>query len=188
MTQSSPRGRRQPAPATTTATRGVIVVVVAAFIGFILLLKGGGGAAEGAPTADLPKVTAPPTTATPTTAAPPATAVPAAQLKVVVGNGTQTKGLAAKTKTTLNGKGYAAVTTTDTQPVTTSQVYFVQGAEGDAKAVAAAVGLPAARVAPMPSQPPVTLGANKVVVLLGPDAPGATPAAAATTTTTAKPA
>jgi hypothetical protein len=193
MTQSSPRGRRTPAPATTTATRGVIVVVVAAFIGFILLLKGGGGAAEGAPAADLPKVTATPTTVTPTSSSPPSTEVPAAQLRVLVANGTQTKGLAAKTAVPLKSKGFPLVTTADaTQQATTSQVYFVAGSEGDAKAVAAALGLPSARVAPMPATPPVaSLGSNKVLVLLGPDAPGAVVATTTTiaaTTTTAKPA
>jgi hypothetical protein len=192
MTQSSRRGRRAPAPATTTATRGVIVVVVAAFIGFILLLKGGGGAAEGAPTADLPTVTATPTTVTPTTVATPVTTVAPAQLHVVVANGTSTKGLAARTATNLKARGYTATTTTDaSQQAGTSQVYFVAGSETDAKAVAQALGLPSARVAPMPTPPPVTsLGTNKVLVLLGADAPGATPVTTTTiagTTTTAAP-
>jgi hypothetical protein len=161
------------------------VVVVAAFIGFILLLKGGGGAAQGTPVADLPTVTATPTTVTSTTATP-STAVAPAQLKAVVANGTATKGLAARTATNLKARGYTAVTTTDaTQPATTSQVYFVAGSEGDAKGVAAALGLPAARVAPMPAKPPVaSLGTNKVLVLLGADAPGATPAATTTTLAT----
>jgi hypothetical protein len=166
----------------------VIVVVVAAFIGFILLLKGGGGSAEGTPVADLPTVTATPTTVTPTTATP-STAVPPAQLKVGVANGTQTKHLAAQTAAALKAKGYTTAIALDaTQQATTSQVYFVAGSEGDAKGVAAALGLPSARVAPMPAQPPVpSLGSNKVIVLLGPDAPGATPVTtttiAATTTT-----
>jgi hypothetical protein len=188
MTQSSQRGRRTPAPATTTATRGVIVVVIAAFIGFILLVKGGGGSTEGTPSNELPKVTAPPTTATPTTGVPPATSVPPAQLKVLVANGTTTKGLAGKTVTTLKTKGYTSSTATDAPQTTTSQVYFVAGTEAEAKAVAAALGLPAARVAPMPGAPPVTVGQNKVLVLLGPDAPAAGAAAGATTTTTTKPA
>ena len=138
-------------------------------------------------------VTATPTSVTPTSSAPPSTAVAPAQLKVVVANGTQTKGLALKNANTLKAKGYTAVTTTDaTQQVTTSQVYFVQGSEGDAKAVAASLGLPAARVAPMPATPPVAaLGSNKVLVLLGPDAPGAggaTTTTVAGATTTVKPA
>jgi hypothetical protein len=193
MTQSSRRGRRAPAPATTTATRGVIVVVVAAFIGFILLLKGGGGAAEGAPTADLPTVTATPTTVTPTTVATPVTTVAPAQLHVVVANGTSTKGLAARTATNLKARGYTAATSASatSQQVPTSQVYFVAGSEADARAVAQALGLPSARVAPMPTPPPVaSLGTNKVLVLLGADAPGATPVSTTTivaTTTTAAP-
>jgi hypothetical protein len=160
------------------------VVVIAAFIGFILLLKGGGTGAEGVSTGDLPTVTATPTTVTATTVATQATTVAPAQLKVVVANGTSTKHLAANTAAALKGKGYTSTTITgDATQVPTSQVYFVAGSEADAKGVATALGLPAARVAPMPTPPPIaSLGTNKVLVLLGADAPGAT---AATTTTIA---
>jgi hypothetical protein len=184
MTQShSPRGRA--APATSTATRGVIVVVFALFVGFMLLWKGGGGASEGTPENDLPGTTAADSAQVSTTLPAPATAVPAAQLKVVVANGSNIKGLAGQTADQLKAAGYTATTATDaTQDVTTSQVYFVEGNEGDAQAVATAIGLPAARVVPIGATPPpiAALGDNKVVVILGPDAPGAGGTAAATTT------
>ena len=185
MTQShSNRGR--PAPATSTATRGVIVVIFAFFIGFMLLWKGGGGASEGTPENDLPGTTEVVSDGATTTVAPPATAVPAAQLQVVVANGTKVKGLAGQTADQLKAAGFSAASATDaTQEVTTSQIYFVEGFEGDAQAVATAIGLPAARVVPVgPTPPPIaSMGDAKVVVLLGPDAPAAGGAGAATTTT-----
>ncbi len=184
MTQSnSPRGRA--APATSTATRGVIVVVFALFIGFMLLWKGGGGAAEGTPENDLPGTTAPANTDVPTTVAPPATAVPPAELKVVVANGTTVKGLAGQTADQLKAAGFTASTATDATQnnVVTSQVYFVEGAEGDAQAVATAIGLPADRVVPIgATPPPVAVGDAKVVVIVGADAPAAGGGGATTTT------
>jgi hypothetical protein len=184
MTQShSPRGRA--APATSTATRGVIVVIFAFFVGFMLLWKGGGGSAEGTPDNDLPGTTVPATAAAPTTAPTAATVVPAAQLKVVVANGTSVKGLAGQTAEQLKAAGYTATTATDSTQdnVTTSQVYFTEGNEGDAQAVATAIGLPAARVVPVGGTPPpvASPGDNQVFVILGADAPGAGGAAATTT-------
>ena len=186
MTQtSSPRGRA--APATSTATRGVIVVIFAFFVGFMLLWKGGGGASEGTPDNDLPGTTEVATDeTTETTPPPPATAVPPAELKVVVANGTSTKGLAGSTADRLKAAGYAGATATDaTVQATNTQVFFVEGAEGDAQAVAAALGVDIARVAPIGSPPPVDpLGENRVVVLLGPDAPTGAPPAPTTTAAT----
>ena len=184
MSQST-RGQR-PAPATTTATRGVILVLVAFAVGFMLLWKGGGGNGEGAAENDLPGTTTPAAETPDTTATPPATAVPPAQLVVMVANGSSIRGLAGSTADQLKAAGYANTTATDaTQNVTSTLVYFVEGFEGDAQAVSTTMGLPAERgVQAMPGAPPVaSLGEAKVLVVLGPDAPGA--GGAATTTTAA---
>ena len=183
MTQpSSSRGSRTQPPG-TTASRGVVLVVGALFVGLLLLWKGGSSekvvsAADSAPTTTKSQGGNKSTTST---TPPVVTSVPAAALKVLVVNGSTVKGLAAKTKTDLVAKGYGAVSTGDaTQQVTTTLIYFTTGFEGDAKALATAMGLPPARVTLMPQTPPVkSLGANQVLVVLGPDAPtaAATPTA-----------
>ena len=189
MTQpSSSRGKRAQPPG-TTASRGVVLVVGALFIGLLLLWKGGisekvVSAGDTVPTTTKAQAG---NKATTTTAALVVTSVPPASLKVLVVNGSTIKGLAAKTKSDFVAKGYGAVSTGDaTQQVTTTLVYFITGFEGDAKALATAMGLPPARVTLMPQTPPVkSLGANQVLVVLGPDAPTAT---ATPTTPTAPPA
>ena len=174
------RGRGRSSGGDNTAMRGVILVVIAACVGVFLLVKGDPttGAAAGAPGGET-------TTATSTTtAAPevPATALPAAQLPILAVNGAgSTDGkLASKTRTALAGKGFSNVKPADSKPkdaYAQTQVFFLEGFEGDAKAVAAALGIDAARVVPIPADPMVANIADaKVVVALGPDAPGVTPA------------
>jgi hypothetical protein len=77
--------------------------------------------------------------------------------------------------------------------VTSSLIYYVPGADADARAVAKAVGFSVDRVAALPpaSQIPVTpITGARVILLLGPDAPGASSApttlATQATTTTVK--
>lgn len=184
---SSGRSSRTPPPAGSTATRGVILVVAAVVVGLLLLWKGGGGAATpGEETAGKPDGK-PAATTTVTEAPTQPTAVPPAELKILAANGSSVKGLAAKTKEQLAAAGYPAVTAADaTQQVTTTIVYFAEGFEADAKAVAASLGLAPARVTAMPQSPPVAaLGDNKIVVVLGPDAPAANPATTAAPTTVA---
>jgi hypothetical protein len=53
--------------------------------------------------------------------------------------------------------------------VPSSQVLYAEGAQGDAEAVAAALGLGTAAVQAMPNPPPVTLDGAVVLVLAGPD-------------------
>jgi hypothetical protein len=122
--------------------------------------------------------------------------LPPAAVKVIAANGTTVKGLAAKTKTALAAAGFTNVSALSTSsPVPSSLIYFVPGADADAKAVAKAAGFSDARVAPLPAaaQVPVSpIAGARVIVLLGPDAPGAATTATATTlapaatTTTAK--
>lgn len=163
-----------------TAMRGVILVVIAACVGVFLLVKGDPTTGATGPGAPGSKTTV--ATAT-TTSAPdvPATAVPAAQLPILAVNGAgSTDGkLASKTRTALAGKGFSNVKPADSKPKDAypqTQVFFLPGFEGDAKAVATALGIDAARVVPIPADPKVAnLADAKVVVALGPDAPGITP-------------
>jgi hypothetical protein len=170
----------------------MIVVVVALVVGVLLIVKGGGGGSVVADPGDAIDATT--TTAagggvatSTTQKATTSTVTPPAQLKVIAANGSDIKGLAAKTKTQLAGAGYTAVTATDaTTKASTSIVYFAAGFEADAKAVAAVLGMPPARLGDMPALVPVASGGHaKDVIILGPAAPTAdTPGA---TTTTAAP-
>ena len=185
QTQSNRGGRG--APAASTASRGVILVVGAVIIGAMLRWKGGGAEKASVNGEDVlkPSATTPGGKATTTTAAPPVTAVAPAQLAVTVANGSGVAGLAKTKAEELKSKGYTAATYTSAkvaQPLT--QVLFVAGSEGDAKAVAAALGFPPARVAPLPDPPPLAnLKNNTVVVVIGQDRgdPNAAPAATPTT-------
>ena len=197
MAQSSPQRPNRAGLGGSTAFRGSILVVVALAVGILLMVKGGGGTVAAGPGDQLVATTT--TSSIPAGAGPSSTvattALPPSAVKVIVANGSSVKGLAAKTKTTLAGAGYTNVTATDTTAgakVTSSLVYFAAGADADAKAVARAAGFSTDRVAPLPAgQVPVSpIGDARVIVLLGPDAPGAgtatTLAAQATTTTVKK--
>jgi hypothetical protein len=188
MSQASPSRGNRAAPSGSTATRGMIVVVVALVVGVLLIVKGGGGSvvADQGDAIDATTTTvagaggATSTTQKATTS----TVTPPAQLKVIAANGSQIKGLAARTKTQLGNAGYTSVVATDaTTQASTSIVYFAAGFEADAKAVAAVLGMPPARLGDMPAQVPVaSVGDAKVVIILGPDAPNAVaPGATATT-------
>ena len=188
QTQST-RGRG--APAASTATRGVILVVGAVIVGAMLLWKGGGAEKATVSGEDILKpVTGANGNKSTTTAAAaaPTTAVPPAQLLVVFANGSGTTGLAKTKAEALKAKGYSAATYVAGTVTPLTQVFFVAGFEGDAQAVAAAMGLPPARVAPIPDPAPVAkLGDNKVVVVIGQDKGDAGAAATPATTTTKKP-
>jgi hypothetical protein len=175
--------------------------VGAIVVGIFLMVKGGGGSAAtpaGDQIAATTTTTSPPAGSAPTSTVSSAT-LPPAQVKIVAANGSSVKGLAGKTKTQLAAAGYTNVVATDTNtgsaPVTSSLIYYIPGAEADAKAVARAAGFSADRVAQLPAattQVPVSgIAGARVVMLLGPDSPAAgTPASTTTvprqvTTTTA---
>lgn len=188
QTQSS-RGRG--APAASTATRGVILVVGAVIIGAMLLWKGGGAEKATVTGEDILKpVTSPGTKGTTTTTqAPSTTAVAPAQLLVVFANGSGTTGLAKTKAEQLKAKGYSATTYVAGTVTPLTMVFYVAGFEADAQAVAIAMGLPAARVAPIADPAPVAkLGDNKVVVVIGQDKGDPNAAGAPAPTTPKKPA
>jgi hypothetical protein len=173
-----------------------VLVVVAIVVGIFLMNKGGGGAVVASAGDRLPATTTttslPPGAVTQTTQT--SATLPPASVRIVAANGTTVKGLAAKTKTTLAAAGYTNVAALSTStPVTSSLIYYVPGADADARAVAKAVGFSVDRVAALPpaSQIPVTpITGARVILLLGPDAPGASSApttlATQATTTTVK--
>jgi hypothetical protein len=160
-----------PAPGRDNAV-GIALIVGAVLIGLLLLVKGydsegGVVAADKAPT-ETTTTTVPvePTTTTTLPSKAPAEVV----VKVANASGTPSNGLAGKTRTALQGKGYTQVSVTDApSAVTSTQVLYVEGSQGDAQAVAAALGVPLDAVQPMTNPPPVTLGTATVLVLAGPD-------------------
>jgi hypothetical protein len=150
---------------------GIALIVGAVLIGLLLLVKGydaegGVVATDDTPSAEVTTTTVPAEATTTTTLA----TKPPAEVSVRVANASGTSGVASKTRTTLSGKGYTQVAIGDAPSVVTStQVLYAEGAQGDAAAVAAALGLPATAVQPMPSPPPVALQGATVLVLAGPD-------------------
>ncbi len=97
---------------------------------------------------------------------------------VLVLNGVNVnKPIAGSAARTLGATGYTNSTPKDAATtVPTSAVYFQPGYDADAAAVAAALGLPAGEVQPLPSPPPPAIGNAgdaPVIVVVGPDAPAA---------------
>ncbi len=58
------------------------------------------------------------------------------------------------------------------EKTTTTSVFFLADAQGDAEAIAGIIGAPAAAVRPMPDPAPVDVGAATVLVVLGDDLVG----------------
>lgn len=162
-----------PAPASGRDNAvGIALIVGAVLIGLLLLVKGydsEGGVVAAKPSATVSTTTTAPAETTTTTTLPskaPAEVV----VKVANASGTPSNGLAGKTRTTLQGKGYTQISLTDApSAVTKTQVLYVEGSQGEAQAVATALGLPVDAVQPMTSPPPVSLGTATVLVLAGPD-------------------
>jgi len=151
---------------------GIALIVGAVVIGLLLLVKGydtegGVVAADKRPT-ESTTTTVPAEVTTTTTL--PSKAPAEVVVKVANASGTPSNGLAGKTRTALQGKGYTQVSVTDApSAVPSTQVLFVEGAQGDAQAVATALGVSVDAVQPMTTPPPVSLGTATVLVLAGPD-------------------
>jgi len=159
------------APATRDNLVGIALIVGAVFIGVVLLMAGydaeGGVVAESDDSASATTTTVAPDSTT--TTAPVATRPPA-EVSVEVANASGAPGLAGSTSDSLQEKGYTDVAVSDAPSlVPSSQVLFVEGAEGEARAVAQALGLDPATVQLMPEPPPVALDGAIVLVLAGPD-------------------
>ncbi len=178
MATTPGRAPRSATPSGSTAQRGIILVLIAVAIGAMLLVKGGGdqtAKAEGSEV--LSGDGGGGKTTEETTSTIPTTLVAPAQLKVVVVNATGTTGVAKTKGQELQGKGYpntSWITATANSPTTV--VYFAPDAQAESTAVAAALGLDAAVVQPLPSPPPGTdkgIDADaKTVVFVGSDLAG----------------
>ena len=183
------RQRRSAPSGPDPAARGIILVVVAVVLGAILLAAGGTvgfdqddesvDIGEGGGGEDVTETTAPTETATsaPVTVAP-------SQVAVVAANGAGISGLAGQSADFLATQGYTNTAATDALADTAQTVvYYVDGFQPNAVAIAGAFGLPETQVQPLPAEPvagdqPDT---TAVVVLLGPDAEAAVSGGSTTT-------
>lgn len=174
--------------------RGAALLAVAVVLGIVLL-----NAADDAPpdrvssgsSATTPSDSTSSTLAAPTTVVTLPLRAPA-DVKVITGNGTTTKGVAGKARDQLKAAGYNVLAPTDATKATASAVYFVGDYTREAEGVATSLGLPPSSVAAVPTPPPLpdARGAN-VIVVVGPELAqrltptSATTAAGGATTTTA---
>jgi hypothetical protein len=89
---------------------------------------------------------------------------------VLVANGSLVDRAATKRSEELTRRGYLALTPVNAdEKSTTTGVFFLSGAKGDAEVIAGFIGAPARAVRPMPDPAPVHLGVATVLVLLGDD-------------------
>jgi hypothetical protein len=98
-----------------------------------------------------------------------------AEIMVRVANVSGVDGAATARTEQLAGAGYQTIEPTngpEGQQLNATQVLFVDGFEGEARALAEALGAPADGVAAIPAQPPVDPGGAQLVVLLGTDIAG----------------
>jgi LytR cell envelope-related transcriptional attenuator len=98
-----------------------------------------------------------------------------AEIVVRVANVSGVDGAATARTEQLAGAGYQTIEPTngpEGQQLNATQVLFVDGFEGEARALAEALGAPADGVAAIPAQPPVDPGGAQLVVLLGTDIAG----------------
>lgn len=166
----------RPQPGAPNAARGIALVVAAGLLGIVLLARGGNssllstGSSSGSSHATT--TTAPvPTVPNETTTVPAPAANKPADVTVAIFNGTGGKdpNAAGNNKAKLTPLGYTQVTIADTTAVPKSVVYYtVAGAQGDAIAVAKALGLSPSTVTSSTnaaSLPPGAQGASVVVII-----------------------
>ncbi|MGH2474096.1 MAG: LytR C-terminal domain-containing protein [Candidatus Limnocylindrales bacterium] len=98
-----------------------------------------------------------------------------AEIVVRVANVSGVSGAAGAKTEQLAAAGYQTVEATngpEGQQLDATQVLFVDGFQGEAVALAEALGAPADGVAAMPAQPPADPGGAQLVVMLGTDLAG----------------
>lgn len=171
----------KPAPGAPNAVRGIVIVVAAGLLGLFLLARGGttglvshdevasSGSHVTSTTGNVPTI-AP----TPTTVAPSATKAPA-DVSVAIFNATggAVTSAAGDAKAKLTPLGYNQISIADAPEATkASTVYYADGYQANAQAIAGALGIDPSAVkssAGAPSNPGVGQGAS-VVVVIGTDA------------------
>jgi hypothetical protein len=172
-----------PLSARSSPARGIVLIAAAVILGLFLLRA----LEDSAPTGDVAtgatETTAAPGETTDTTAADngdetTTTAAPVRQpgeIVVRVANVAGVEGAAGARTEQLAAAGYQTVEPTngpEGQRLDATQVLFVDGFEGEAQALAEALGSPADGVTAMPAQPPVDPSGAQLVVLLGTDLAG----------------
>lgn len=174
-----PRRRRRPAqPAAPAAqgsvAKGAVLVVVALVIGVLLLRDDDSGTTQvavgsdrsGQATPDTEVDEDPDATTTTTTEAP----RPPSEVKVLVGNGSGVNGAAGGATDALEALGYVTGTPANAERVPETVIYFTDGYEAEAEALAEAMGAAPTAVTPMPAVAPVDdLQLANLLVILGPD-------------------
>jgi hypothetical protein len=177
-----PRRRRRTAQPAAPAgqgsvAKGAVLVVVALVIGVLLLRDddtsttqvavGSDRSGQATPGTDVDDdVDDPDATTTTTTEAP----RPPSEVKVLVGNGSGVNGAAGGATDALEALGYVTGTPANAERVPATVIYFTDGYEGEAAALAEAMGAPPTAVTPMPAVAPVDdLQLANLLVILGPD-------------------
>lgn len=182
--------RRRPTEPTVNPARGAALVVVAVLLGLVLLRNGldtsevvtssrGDDSSEEA-TDEGTDEGATDEGTTETTETPARTP---AEVTAIVLNGTSVNGAAGKYSTALQSAGYQMLEAGDAPTkIPTTQVYFTEGFEREAAAVAVAIGAPATVTpAALPTPPPGEVGAANVIVVVGADIASLTPTTVAAT-------
>lgn len=181
-----------------TNSRGIAVLVVAVVVGFLLLLNAGGGAGASSdgddtasPPVDTSGLTEDPssTTSQPddllgtttTTSAPERSQ---GDVTVAVLNGGGPTGAAATTSATIADAGWKAGTVGNANSnIDSTRVYYAEGYQAEAGAVAGLLGKSSDAVEALPDPAPGTIAeGDNVVVVLGTDTPPAGSEGATTTT------
>lgn len=172
----TPRRRRRqppppPPPAQGSVVKGAILVVVAVVIGLALLRDDSSTAAQvsvGADTATTQPGGDDSSTSSTTTTTLPLRAP--SEVKVLVANGSDTNGAAGVQTNALKALGYVTGDPANAARVPATVVYFTSGYEGEAAALATAIGAPETAVQAMPTPAPVDdLQLSNILVVLGPD-------------------
>jgi hypothetical protein len=149
---------------------GAVLVAVAVLVGAFLLARGydeEGGVVDTGESASATTTTTAPAEGGEATTTTTAAARPPAQVPVLVVNGAGVAGAAGTMANQLKAAGYTTVETGNTSPVTATTVYYAEGAQAEAQAVATLVGTDPAAVQPV-SGAPVQAGSALVVVVIGP--------------------
>ena len=150
---------------------GAVLVAVAVLVGAFLLARGydeeGGVVDNGESASATTSTTAPAAVDDSTTTTVATAARPPAQVPVLVVNGAGVAGAASTLANQLKAAGYTTVDTGNTSPVAATTVYYTEGAQAEAQAVATAIGTDPAAVQPIAGAP-VSAGSALVVVVIGP--------------------
>ena len=172
-----------PPSSRSTPARGIVLLAAAVVLGlFLLRALEDSGSSDDAATAPSGSTAAGGETSDTTTAEgdgdTTTTAAPLrqpAEIVVRVANVSGVEGAAGARTEQLAAEGYQTVEPTngpEGQQLDATQVFFVDGFEGEAGALAEVMGAAADGVTAMPAQPPIDPGGAQIVVLLGTDLAG----------------